>query len=202
MKCHFFSISALINKTKSGSEKKSAFFFLFSSLFRYNKDMKNKAFQIGLLSLSLLFATASCAADNYSVYKGSERRLNLTVSDTFKASYQSGDKISFEGLTVTFDSETLSSSQYYLTFEPSHPRENKINEGDEVSTSGNNNNISLYAAYDVGEVTYVSSQSASITATSSKSVNPWVYYVCMGVVIVALGVWLFLRNKAKKEGRA
>jgi len=164
--------------------------------------MKKSIFRIGLLSLPLLFSTVSCSTTNYIVYSGSEHQLDLTVTDTFPTSYQSGDKISFDGLVVTFDDTKLTSSQYYLTIDSSHPRENKIQNGDEVSTAGNENSVSLFAAYDVGEVTYVSSQSASIKASSSKHVNPWIYYVSMGVVVVAVGIWLFIRNKAKKEGRA
>lgn len=164
--------------------------------------MKTSTFRKWILPYFLSLSLTSCSASSYQVYHGNEHVLNLTVTDSFQTSYQSGDKITFEGLVVTFDDVTLSSSQYYLTTEPTKPRENKIAEGDEVSTSGNKNAVSLYAAYDVEDVTYVSSQSATIEANSSKSFSPIVYYVSMGVVIVAVGVWLFIRAKAKKEGRA
>ena len=94
----------------------------------------------------------------------------------------------------------LSKEEYFFTLNQEDPYSYQIGEDAVFTSSARESNITFYAAYlttiEENQV-YVVSEGKEVLVINMDAVSPVLYYVGSAILLVALGVWCFIRAKKR-----
>ena len=170
--------------------------------FPYNIGMKNKFFLFLFSFFALLLGSCSSSSTEESipVYTGEDHRVTMVFEESFLTEYNSGDDFPFDKIQVFYDDVELSKEEYFFTLNQEDPYSYQIGEDAVFTSSARESNITFYAAYlttiEENQV-YVVSEGKEVLVINMDAVSPVLYYVGSAILLVALGVWCFIRAKKR-----
>lgn len=169
-----------------------------------NNNMKNSyKFLFGFTLASTLFLS-SCQQNNKPDYNvvidSNQTHLKVTLDDSFKKEYQSGETLNLEGLHAYFNDQELSINEtFYITNSQSFPKESKIDLTKAKLTTDNAAATKSFFVYHEEEDLVYVSDSIVLQVKNPNGGHTWVYYTVFGVVLVILALWQGLKIKSKND---
>jgi len=162
-----------------------------------------------LLPLFSLFVLSSCKTQT-DPYKNIEKDSNrLTDNGKLTNKYENGDKfiidlaleVYFDGVKVDYltNKEKIEQNHYFVTTSNETPSLSRIIPESTLGTNKQSYNLNFYIAYvDSNDKVYVST-AKPVTITNSKALNPILYYVGGGFIIVAVAAIVYFSKRYKEK---
>lgn len=161
-----------------------------------------------IITLGLILTGCSTGISSVSIdtslpiYSGKEHTLVATTDESFDSSYNSGDPVSSQGITVTFDGKALSSDQLFYTSSLTDPTNHYLYPGHSQLTTNSADPVtySFYAGYADNQFIYLSNNiDISIVNLYSGTDNSWVSNLVVGIMVAVLVIFFGVMYKLKKD---
>lgn len=165
------------------------------------------------LPLLSLFILASCKSNNTDKYKDKiiAESNKVTYAGEITTTYNTGDSISIGNLTVKYNGTTdityldsnnddIPSDKFFITTSKESPTVSRLKPSDKLNTSKQSYTTNVYVAFINSEDDHVYISAAKqITIKNSNALNPILYYVGGGVIIVAVAALVFFTKRYKEN---